>query len=126
MKLSNKNKKQKKEFNPVKHWYMLLLAIFSILILVIGYSIYSFYYIQGQIALIDVEARNNAQNSSSADLLEKSRNNSKILKDINNLNKTLEDFNKREVEYNKLIKNAAASPITATGTSSSTVATSTN
>lgn len=126
MKLSNKNKKPKKEFNPIAHWYLLLLVLFSIMVLVIGYSVYSFYYIQSQIALIDVEARNNAQNSSSAELLEKSRNNSKIMKDINNLNKTLEEFNKKEIEYNRLIKSAVAAPIVPATTSSSTVATSTN
>lgn len=126
MKLSNTTKKPKKEFNPIKHWYLLLFVIFSVLALVIGYSIYSFYYIKSQISLIDIESKNNAQNTGSADILEKSRNNSKILKDINNLNKTLEEFSKKETEYNRLIKSAVAAPTISTSTSSSTVATSTN
>lgn len=122
----NKIKKQKKPFNPMYHWYKILL-IFSITVLVvIGYSVYSFFHIQNDINTIAIETQNNAQNSSSTDILEKSRNNTKFLKDINNLNKTLEEFKTREIEYNRLIKTALQAPVLSTTTASTTVATSTN
>ncbi len=125
MKLNN-SKKPKKEFNPIRHWYMLLLGVFSMLIVILAYSVYSFFYIQSEISLIDVEAQNSVENLNSTELLEKSRNDSKFLKDINNLNSTLEEFNKKEIEYNRLMKSAVIAPIVSTSTASTTVATSTN
>ena len=103
-----------------------MLTFFILLCIVISYSVYTFFYIKNEIVLIDLEAQNNAQNSTSTEIIEKSRNNSKFLKDINNLNKTLEEFNKKEIEYNRLIKTAVVAPIIATTTATTTVATSTN
>lgn len=125
MKLNN-NKKIKKQFNPIYHWYLLLLAFFVLAFVIISYSVYTFFYIKNEIVLIDLEAQNNAQNSTSTEIIEKSRNNSKFLKDINNLNKTLEEFDKKEIEYNRLIKTATVTTVLATTTASTTVATSTN
>ena len=125
MKLNN-IKKQKKQFNPIYHWYLLLLTFFVFLCVVVSYSVYTFFYIKNEIVLIGLEAQNNAQNSTSTEIIEKSRNNSKFLKDINNLNKTLEEFNKKGIEYNRLIKTAVSAPIIASTTASTTVATSTN
>lgn len=105
---------------------MLLLGVFSMLIVILAYSVYSFFYIQSEISLIDVEAQNSVENLNSTELLEKSRNDSKFLKDINNLNSTLEEFNKKEIEYNRLMKSAVIAPIVSTSTASTTVATSTN
>jgi hypothetical protein len=122
----NKIKRVKKEFNPVHHWYMILLAFLICTTLIVVYSVYSFFFIKGEIVSIDAEAQINAQNANSAEVLEKSRTNGKFLKDINNLNKTLDEFNKKEVEYNRLIKSAVAVPTSASTTASSTVATSTN
>ncbi len=125
MKLNN-SKKHKKQFNPIYHWYLLLLAFFVLTLIVILYSVYSFFYIKNEIVLIDLEAQNSAENSTSTEVLEKSRTNSKFLKDINNLNKTLEEFDKKEIEYNRLIKTATVTTVLATTTASTTVATSTN
>jgi uncharacterized membrane protein YcgQ (UPF0703/DUF1980 family) len=88
--------------------------------------VYSFFYIKNEIVLIDLEAQNSTQNSTSTEVLEKSRSNSKFLKDINNLNNTLEEFDKKEIEYNRLIKTVVVVPVLSTTTASSTVATSTN
>lgn len=126
MKLNNTVKKPKKQFNPIYHWYLMLFTFTVLAVLVVAYSAYSFFYIQSEIISIDQEAQNNAQNSNSAEMLEKSRSNTKFLKDINNLNKTLEEFNKKEAEYEKLVKSAVAAPILATTTASTTIATSTN
>lgn len=122
----NKNKKENKEFDPTHHWYLLLIIVCVIFTLVVAYAFYSFFYIKGEIALIEIESKNNVQNSTSTDYLEKSRNNSKFLKDINNLNKTLDEYEKKEKEYNRLINNAVKVVVnTATSTASTTVATST-
>ncbi len=125
MKLNN-TKKRKKQFDPIHHWYMLLLVIFSLTIVIITYSVYSFLYLKNEIAVIGMEIQNNLLNSTSTEFIEKSRNNTKSLEDINNLNKTLEEFNKKELEYNKLIKAPMMTLVTATSTASAMVATSTN
>lgn len=126
MKLSN-TKKINKAFDPKRHWYQLILVIFIIFISIVIYALYSFFYIKNQISLIELESKNNAQNTNSAEFLEKSRNNNKFLKDINNLNKILDEFAKKEVEYNRLINSGVkvVVNISTTTTASSTVATST-
>ena len=125
MKLNN-IKKRKKQFDPIRHWHLLLLVIFSLTIVIVMYSAYSFLYLKNEIAVIGMEAQNISLNSTSTEFMEKSRNNTKSLEDINNLNKTLEEFNKKELEYNKLIKALIMTPIISTSTASTTVATSTN
>lgn len=126
MKINN-TKKINKEFDPTYHWYLLLLIVSVIFILVISYGVYSFFYIKNEISLIEIESKNNIQNSTSTDFIEKSRNNTKFLRDINNLNKTLDDFSKREVEYNRLMNSVEKVIVnSSTSTASTTVATSTN
>ena len=124
----NITQKPKKKFNPIKHWYTMLIT-FSVIILIIAvYGIYSFFYIKNQISLIDIEAKYSILNSTSADILEKSKNDNKFLKDVNNLNVILEEYKKREVEYQRLIKSATPAislPVIASSTASTTVATST-
>jgi len=116
-------KQPKKEFDPIGHWYRMVVAIAAIFILIVGYGMYSFYFIKKEISLIDKEARNNAQNSTTTKVLEKSRNNTKLLKDIGNLNAKLEEFDQKETEYERLMKTTVIAP---TATSSTSVATSTD
>jgi len=128
MKLNNHKKVNKinKEFDPIRHWYLLLLVIFIIFCITVVYGFYSFFYIKSEISLIESESKNNIQNSTSTEYLEKSRSNTKFLIDINNLNKTLDEYTKKEVEYNRLIKSAVKAPVNiSTSTASTTVATST-
>ncbi len=125
MKLNNKHKINK-DFDPANHWYLLFTIICIIFTIVVFYALYSFFYIKSEIALIEIESKNNVQNSTSSDYLEKSRNNNKFLKDINNLNKTLDEYERKEIEYNRLINNEVKGIIsTSTSTFSTTVATST-
>lgn len=125
MKLNN-TKKINKTFDPKRHWYLLLLIILSISICIIIYGFYSFFHIKNEIYLIGMESKQNVQNSNSTDYLEKSRNNAKFVKDINNLNKILDDFEKKEVEYNKFINSVPKVIVSvSTTTASSTIATST-
>jgi hypothetical protein len=125
MKLNN-IKKPKKNFDPVKHWYTVLMVFLLLTIIVVLYSVYSFFYIKKEILMIEQEAQNSVVNSTTTNALDKSINSKNFLNDINNLNKNLETFEKKEIEYNRLIKLALPMAITATTTASTTVATSTN
>ena len=118
----NTFKQQKKEFDPMGHWYRMVLAICVIFVVIIGYGIYSFFFIKKEIALIDQEARNNVQNSTTTKVLEKSRNNTKLLKDIGSLNAKLEEFDQKEAEYERLMKTPVIAPV---ASSSISIATST-
>lgn len=124
MKLNN-SKKPKKKFDPIKHWYMILITFFILAAFVVLYSIYSFFYIKKQIVHIEEGAKNNIQNSTSTEAVEKTIDSKNFLNNINTLNKTLEYYEKRELEYNRLLKTAVPAPTIATTTSSTTVATST-
>ena len=126
MKLNN-TKKINKAFDPIRHWYQSLIVMFIIFVSIAIYGFYSFFYIKNEILLIELESKNNVQNSNSAEFLEKTRSNTKFLKDINNLNKILTEFEKKEIEYYRLINSGvkAVVSISTTTATSSNVATST-
>jgi hypothetical protein len=126
MKLNN-TKKINKAFDPIRHWYQLLFVVFTIFTSIVVYGFYSFFYIKNEILAIELESKNNVQNANSPEFLEKSQNNNKFLKDINNLNKILDEFEKKEIEYNRLINSEVKVivNISTTTSASSTVATST-
>jgi hypothetical protein len=92
---------------------MVMIVLFFI---VVGYGVYSFFYIKNEIVLIGIEATNNAN---SGDIALKSKQNKDIMKGITTLNSRLEEFAAKEKTYSALVK----IPISA-GTT--TVATSTN
>lgn len=134
MKLNNflkikKTNKVNNEFDPTHHWYTILSFTSILFILVIFYSFYNFLYIKNQISLIEIESKNNIQNSTSTEALEKNRDKNKLLKDINNINKKIAEYEKKENEYNTIINNSIKTSFTplntASSTASSTVATST-
>jgi hypothetical protein len=107
----NKNKKINKKFDPTTYWYVLLLIIFVLFLLLIGYGVFSFLYIKNQISDMELESTNNSQNSTSTV-------NNKEFENINNLNKVLTELDNKEAIYNNLLK-------ISTKVSSSSVATST-
>lgn len=127
MKLNNL-KFIKTKFDPSYHWSQLISAFFIFAIIIAIYGVYTFFYIKNEIVLIDMESKNNVQNSTSTEFLEKRKENNQFLEDIKNLNTILEDFSKKELEYNRLINASVYSySITqvSTTTASTTVATST-
>lgn len=126
MKLNHKKNKPKNKFDPIKHWHIILLGFFILGIIIVLYSVYSFFYIKREISIIEKETQNAVTNSTSTDSLEKSVEGKNFLNDINNLNKKLEVFKEKEIEYNRLIKSGIPAPSISTNTASNTVATSTN
>jgi uncharacterized protein YpmS len=107
----NKTKKINKKFDPTFYWYLLLFVIIILFLILIVYGVFSFFYVKGQITTMESESANSAQNSTST-------LNNKEFSDINNLNKVLAEFDKKEVIYRELIKVSA-------NTSSTSIATST-
>ena len=108
MKSNNPLKKENKKFDPATHWLYLLSFLCTIGILVITYAIYSFFYIRHEIVLIGDEARQNVQNSTSTDYIEKTKQNNKLMRDINDLNKNLKTFDAKEVVYEKILSTPVA------------------
>lgn len=126
MKLNNfKIKKIKKEFDPNKHWYSLLIVVFILFILILIYSVYNFLYIKNEMVILEEEAKNNIINSTSSDYLEKIKKNNQLIRDINNLKKNLDKYELKEIEYEKLLKLSSMSEGKSINGVSSTVATST-
>ncbi len=123
----NSPKTGKKKFDPARHWMMLLGVIVALFILIIGYAVYSLFYIKGQIVLIEAESLNNVFNSTSTDQVEKTKSNRKFMRDINNLNAVIDEFDKKDINYRNLIQSMQKNPVNiATTSASTTVATSTN
>ncbi len=118
MKLNNLHK-IKKEFDPNRHWYQLIMIIIFILILISGYSVYNFLYIKNQIHDLKIEAEQNISNSTSTDFLEKTKKNNQLMKNINNLQRNLDKYEKRELEYNRLLNNRQITQSTTTVATSS-------
>lgn len=131
MKLINFNKnKNNKKFNPMKHWYLILITSFLLSILIISYSVYIYFYIKNEIVDIENQVRTNVQNSTSSNSVNKNLDNKNFLNNVNNLKNTIEVFEKKELEYLNLTKLAnetvLLSTTTSSTTSTTTFATSTN
>ncbi len=129
MKINNLNK-NKKKFDPIKHWYMILLVSFLLSLLIISYSVYIYFYIKNEIIDIEKQVRDNVQNSTSTDAIGKSLDNKNFLNNVNNLKNTIEVFEKKESEYINLTKLSneivSLSTTTVNMNSTTTFATSTN
>jgi hypothetical protein len=128
MKTNNtKIKIKTKEFDPIKHWFYLLCGILMLFILIIFYSVYTFFYIKSQIDGIQIDSKNNVQNSTSTDSTGQTMEDNGFMTDINNLNKTLGVFSDKEVQYQKMIGMVEIPVVISTTTlPTSTVATSSN
>ena len=120
MKINNFKKKYK-EFDPITHWYSLLLLIIFIFILIISYSLYMYFYIKNEISLIKSGSQSNSGESALVD----SPENNKLFKNINDLNRNIDKFNIREIEYRAIVDNAKPAQIITVSTTTTTVATST-
>ncbi len=126
MKLSNFNKLKKQEFNPILHWYFILILNLLAFILILLYSIYTFFDIKMHINSAENDAMSNVVYNSTS-----TKSNNKFLKNVINLNKSIEKYDQKDVLYSNILLNNLNSIInnnknsTTTSTSSSGIATST-
>ena len=85
MKLININKLKKQEFNPILHWYFILILDLFVFICILIYSIHTFFDIKTQINTAEIDTVNNVVYNSTS-----TKSNNKFLKNITNLNKSIE------------------------------------